>query len=105
MVVSRIKDVHNAAPKFFFGPPPEYPPELKKANLKGQATVSIRIGANGAVYDPVVKSSTDPAFGEAALRAVKVWRFLPKVKDDSPMETKVDVPVVFARPNPAADRP
>jgi TonB family protein len=103
MVASRIKDVHNAAPKFFFGHAPEYPPELKKANLKGRAIVSVRIGPNGAVYDPIVKSATDPAFGEAALRAVKVWRFLPKVKDDYPMETKVDVPIVFAQPNPAAD--
>jgi TonB family protein len=103
MVASRIKDLHNAAPKFFFGPAPEYPPALKKANLKGQAVVSIRIGANGAVYDPVVKSATDPAFGEAALRSVRIWRFLPKVKDDYPMETKVDIPVVFARPTPVAD--
>jgi TonB family protein len=105
MVASRIKEVHNAPPKFFFGPAPEYPAELKKANLKGHAVVSVRIGANGAVYDPFVKSATDPAFGEAALRAVKTWRFLPKVKDDYPLETKVDVPIVFARPNPTADSP
>jgi TonB family protein len=105
MVASRIKDVHNAPPKFFFGPFPEYPPGLKKANLKGQAIISVRIGANGDVYDPLVKSATDPAFGEAALRAVRIWRFLPKVKDDYPVETKVDIPIVFARPNPAADNP
>ncbi len=105
MVASRIKDVHNAAPRFFFGSAPEYPPELKKANLKGRATVSVRIGANGAVYDPIVKSATDPAFGEEALRAVRAWRFLPKVKDDNPTETKVDVPIVFAQPNPVADSP
>ena len=103
MVASRIKDVHNAAPRFFFGPSPVYPPELKAANLKGHAIVSVRIGANGAVYDPLVKSATDPAFGEAALRAVRIWRFLPRVKDDYPVETKVDVPIVFAQPNPAAN--
>jgi TonB family protein len=50
-----------------------------------------------------VKSATDPAFGEAALRAVRIWRFLPKVKDDNPVETKVDIPIVFARPKPVAD--
>jgi TonB family protein len=105
MVGSRIKDVHNAPPKFFFGPAPVYPPELKKANLKGQAIISVRIGANGDVYDPVVKSATEPAFGEAALRAVRIWRFLPKVKDDFPVETKVDIPIVFGRPNPVAEGP
>jgi TonB family protein len=103
MVASRIKDVHNAAPKFFFGPTPEYPPGLKKANLKGQAIVSIRIGVNGDVYDPSVKSATDPAFGEAALRSVRQWRFLPRVKDDYPVETKADVPVFFSQPKPPAD--
>jgi TonB family protein len=105
MVAARIKDIHNAPPKFFFGPAPEYPPELKAANLKGQAIISVRIGANGAVYDPLVKSATDPAFGEAALRAVRIWRFLPRVKEDYPMETKVDIPIVFAQPSPPAGNP
>lgn len=99
MVATRIKDVHNAAPRFFFGPAPEYPAGLKRDNLKGQAVVSVRIGANGAVNEPVVKSATDPAFGEAALRAVKLWRFLPRVKDDYPVETKADIPIVFAQPD------
>jgi TonB family protein len=105
MVASRIKGVHNAAPKFFFGAAPDYPPELKKANLKGQAIISVRIGANGDVYDPFVKSATDPAFGDEALRAVRIWRFLPKVKDDYPVETKVEIPIVFSRPNPVVESP
>ncbi len=97
MVASRIKDVKDAGPKFFFGPAPVYPPELKKANLKGQAIVSVRIGANGEVYDPLVKRATDPAFGDAALRAVRLWRFLPRVRDGYPVETKVDVPILFSQ--------
>jgi TonB family protein len=102
MVADRIKDVHNAPPQFFLGPRPEYPPALKKANLKGQAVVSVRIGAHGDVFDPAVKSATDPAFGAAALQAVKFWRFLPRVRDDYPVETKVDIPIVFSPPAPAA---
>lgn len=102
MVAARIKDVHEAPPKFFFGPRPEYPAELKKANLRGQAVISVRIGTNGDVFDPVVKSATDPAFGAAALRAVRLWHFLPRVRNDYPVETKVDIPVVFSPPKPAA---
>jgi TonB family protein len=105
MVAARIKDVHDAPPKFFFGPAPEYPPQLKKTNLTGNAVVSVRIGANGAVFDPVVKSATDPAFGEAALGAVKLWRFLPRVKGDYPVETKADVPVVFSQAKPSPNNP
>jgi TonB family protein len=105
MVAARIKDVHDAPPKFFFGPAPEYPPELKKTDLPGNAVVSVRIGANGAVFDPVVKSATDPAFGEAALSAVRLWRFLPRVKNDYPLETKADIPVVFSPPTPSPKNP
>ena len=104
MVAAQIKDVREAGPKLYMGLGPEYPPAMKKRNIKGQAVISVRIGANGDVFDPVVKSATDPAFGEAALAAVKLWRFLPKVKNGYPVETKADVPVVFAPPGPAADK-
>ena len=103
MVASRIKGLHNAPPQLFFGPPPEYPPALRKANLKGQAVISARITANGEVMDPVVKSATDPAFGQAALDAVKQWRFLPRVKDDYPVETRADLPIVFSPKNPSSE--
>ena len=102
MVAARIKDVHDAPPRFFFGPSPEYPPALKAANLKGHAVIAVRIGSNGAVFDPTVKSATDPAFGDAALQAVKMWRFLPRVRNDYPVEAKVDIPIVFAPPLPAS---
>jgi TonB family protein len=100
MVAKRIKDVHSQAPRLFVAAAPEYPPALEAANLKGQVMVAFRIGPNGAVYNPVVKSATDPAFGEAALAAVRVWRFLPAVKDDAAVGMDVVVPVVFDSPKP-----
>lgn len=100
MVAKRIENVHDAAPKLFIGTFPEYPAALKKANIKGQVVISVRIGANGAVYDPVVKSATDPAFGEAALTAVRLWRFLPRVKDGVPVETLANLPFNFTAPIP-----
>jgi TonB family protein len=101
MVAARIKDVQDAPPKLFMGLGPDYPPSLRKQNAKGRAVISVRIGANGAVFDPVVKSATQPAFGEAALAAVKLWRFLPRVKNGYPVETVADVPIVFDAPEPA----
>jgi TonB family protein len=100
MVAKRIKDVHSQAPRLFVAANPEYPPSLVAANLKGQAMVAFRIGPNGAVYNPVVKSATDPAFGDAALAAVRIWRFLPAVKDDAAVGIDVVVPVVFDSPKP-----
>jgi periplasmic protein TonB len=92
--------VHAQEPKIFVAAAPEYPPSLVSANLRGQAMVAFRIGPNGAVYNPVVQSATDPAFGEAALAAVRVWRFLPAVKDGAAVGIDVVIPVVFEQPKP-----
>lgn len=98
MTARRITGVEDAPPQPLIGPGPEYPPALLKAKTSGQAVISIRIGANGQVYDPKVKSATDPAFGESALTAVRLWRFLPKVREGRPQEARVDVPFNFAPP-------
>jgi TonB family protein len=103
MVAARVKDLQSAPPKLLIGPAPEYPPALRKANINGQAVISVRIGANGGVNDPVVKSATDPAFGEAALVAMRDWRFIPKVKEGRPVESRADVPFVFSPPNAAKE--
>ncbi len=98
MIAARLPAGPEAAPQVFLGPEPEYPPELLKAKTKGQAVISLRIGANGRVFDLVVKSATEPAFGEAALEAVRLWRFLPRMKGGRPVEAKVDVPINFTPP-------
>jgi TonB family protein len=105
MVAKRVADVTSAAPRFFIGPVPEYPPALKRENVNGRAVISIRIKANGVVADPVVKSATDPAFGLSALAAIQDWRFIPKVKDGYPVETRADVPFVFSPPHPEKNGP
>lgn len=98
MTARRITGVQDAAPTLFTGPGPEYPRKFLKAKTQGQAIISIRVGANGQVYDPAVKSATDPAFGQSALEAVRLWRFLPRVERGRPVETRVDVPFNFAPP-------
>lgn len=99
MVAKRIAGVKDANPKPFFGPTPEYPKALKKAGTKGEALLSIRITRTGAVLDPTVISTTDPAFGEAALVAVRLWRFLPKMENGNPVEMKVNLPFEFSPPD------
>jgi TonB family protein len=105
MVAKRIVSVHDAGLRPFIGPAPEYPASLLKAKVEGQAVVSFRIGTNGRLLDPVVKKASDPAFGEAALAAVRLWRFLPQVKDGHPVETRAEMPFVFTPPHPSTDKP
>ncbi|MSU70392.1 MAG: TonB family protein [Opitutaceae bacterium] len=98
MVAKRIKGQRDAMPKPFFGPAREYPPLLLPTKARGEAVVAICITAKGSVQDPVIKTATDPAFGEAAVAAIRQWRFLPLVKDGQATETTVEMPFVFPVP-------
>jgi TonB family protein len=96
MVQKKIEGVTNAPPQLFISPSPEYPAALPEKSASGSATIALRISPTGAVLDPVVKEATRPEFGESALKAIRQWRFLPKVKDGQPVETKIVLPLVFA---------
>ncbi len=95
MVAKRITGRPDGGPAPLVGPAPEYPEALKKAKVEGEAMITIHITERGTVTEPVIKSASDPAFGESALVAVRQWRFLPKIKQGQPVETTVNMPFVF----------
>jgi TonB family protein len=101
MIAKRLPPGPDAAPRLFIGPAPEYPEEQLKTKADGQAVIAVRIGANGRVYDPEVKSASTPAIGMAALKAVRLWRFIPQMKSGRPVETKAEIPISFAPVQPA----
>ncbi len=103
MVLKRIAGVNEAKSKPFIGPAPEYPVALLKERIQGEAVVRFRITTTGAVVDPTVERATDPAFGKAALAAVRLWRFLPQVKDGHAVETWANMPFAFTPPAPPAN--
>ncbi|MGH7997180.1 MAG: energy transducer TonB [Opitutaceae bacterium] len=96
MVRRRIAGLQNAASRPFVGPAPEYPRSLKRKGTAGRAVVAFEIGRGGQVIDPTVASATDPAFGAAALDAVRQWRFMPKVENGVPVTTRADFPIDFS---------
>jgi TonB family protein len=97
-VQDKIKGVTNASPQPFICPPPEYPPALLGKSASGSATIALSISPTGAVLDPMVKEATLPEFGESAIKAIRRWRFLPRVKDGKPVPTKVELPLFFKPP-------
>jgi TonB family protein len=99
MVQKQIEGIYNAPPKLFFGPPPEYPDALIGRNVEGRVTIALDISTTGAVLDPIVKEASLPEFGEAALKAVRQWRFLPRIKDGIPVAAKVVLPLSFKPPS------
>jgi len=98
MVWKRIEGVKDAEPQPFVCPAPGFPKSLRKSKETGLVTVSFRITPNGSVLDPQVVSSTHPGLIEPTLDAVRLWYFLPRVRNGRPVEARVKMPISFAVP-------
>jgi protein TonB len=60
--------------------PLEYPAEAKARGVQGHVVLRVSVGDTGAIESVQVAESTPPGFfDEAALRAVRQWRFEPAV--------------------------
>jgi protein TonB len=61
---------------------PDYPPRAKQRGIEGYVDVEFTIGPTGAVESPrVIGASPTGIFDDAALRAVRRWRYNPKVEN------------------------
>lgn len=75
-------------------PPPTYPASLKGVN--GMVAVVVVIDEKGSVIEATVTKSSDPAFEDPSLDAIKRWKFKPAEKDGQAVKAKVTIPVRFA---------
>lgn len=98
MVRRRIEGVSDSPLQPLAGPAPEYPQVYFKQGVRGVAVVKFRVGPNGEVIAPELKSATAPEFGASALAAVQQWRFLPRVKEGGAVESMVEMPFQFEPP-------
>ncbi|MBL8827900.1 MAG: energy transducer TonB [Planctomycetaceae bacterium] len=63
-------------PSVIENPPPVYPPEALARRLTGRVLIRVRLDDRGHVGDAsVYRSSGEPLLDEAALNAVRRWRF------------------------------
>jgi protein TonB len=95
---------------------PTYPPEAKAEKVEGVFLIDVRVGKDGAVEEAQVVASAptparleelkanrgtpaglegDPRLAEAALAAVRQWRYEPILKGGQPVEFKLTVTVRF----------
>jgi TonB family protein len=98
MIERRVAGRPDGPPRPFLSPPPEYPSELLKTKVKGEVVVRLTIEPNGAVTNPRIVRTSEPAFGEATVAAVRDWRFIPRIKDGKAVESTVAMPLNFAAP-------
>ncbi|WP_396615950.1 energy transducer TonB [Lysobacter soli] len=72
-------------PKLVSAVAPTYPTAALRAERNGQATVVFFIDESGAVSDPTLESATSPDFGQAALKAVRSWKYRPASRAGKPV--------------------
>jgi TonB family protein len=77
-------------------PPPSYPSVAERRGIEGSVTIQIEIDTEGAVANAQVTHSSRPGiFEEAALRAIRRWRFRPVIRNDKPTRVKALQSIVF----------
>jgi protein TonB len=76
---------------------PVYPPLAKQAHVSGTVMIQATVSKTGSVVNPKVVSGP-PLLQQAALDAVKTWRFKPYMLDGEPTEVETTVNVTFALP-------
>lgn len=81
-------------PKSLFKPDPVYPPVARAANVEGAVILEAIIAKDGTVKEVRVLRSA-PLFDEAAVTAVKQWKYTPTELSGVPVEVVMTVVVNF----------
>ena len=73
---------------------PQYPPEAGRARVEGTVVLLATIGTDGSVKDVRVESGL-PILAQAAIDAVKQWRYKPYMIDGEPVEVDSRITINF----------
>jgi protein TonB len=76
---------------------PTYPEGARKTGAQGTVLVGVKIDRSGTVESASVTEGVEghPELGEAALEAVRQWRFEPAKEGGKPVDIEVTIPVKF----------
>lgn len=83
-------------PRYLRNPAPMYPREARERGWEGTVILEVEVlpsGRCGALR--VLTPSGYPVLDEAALRAVRPWRFKPATRGSIPVSVWVEIPVTF----------
>ena len=78
-------------------PAPAYPPLARRNGEQGRVLLRVLVAPDGSAQEVLVNvSSGHPRLDEAALAAVRQWRFVPARLGRDAVEAWVIVPIAFA---------
>ncbi len=85
------------APRKLVNKNPEYPARMVEAGLEGTVSVEAVVGIDGRVARArVLTMQAHPELGQAAVDAVREWRFEPTLLNGKPVEVVMTVSVDFS---------
>jgi protein TonB len=90
--------VYNAA--YLSNPPPPYPVAARRRGQEGVVLLSVLVSEAGLPKEiKLARSSGAPVLDEAALEAVKGWKFVPARQGERSVAAWVEVPIRFRLEN------
>lgn len=84
-------------PHVTYDPQPDFTEKARKANIWGTVNLSLTVGADGKAHDIKVGKKLGYGLDEAAVEAVRQWKFEPATADGKPIEARIQVSVTFRR--------
>jgi periplasmic protein TonB len=87
----------NFNASYLQNPAPAYPPVARRMGQQGKVMLRVMVNAAGAADKIEIRSSSGSSLlDDAALDAVKRWRFVPARQGDQAVNAWVLVPITFA---------
>lgn len=83
------------APRVISSPQPEYPEKARKGHVAGPIVIGLIVGSDGLVQRAKVLGGISPELDQAAVDAVKMWKYDPAIKDGRPVRVEITVEVAF----------
>jgi protein TonB len=82
--------------RMIFAKPPIYPLESRRRHEQGTVVLALMLSLDGLVSDiSIARSSGSDRLDQAALAAVRKWRWAPTIRDGQPVLVKGDVSIPF----------
>jgi TonB family protein len=75
--------------------PPDYPKKARKDHVEGVVRLHAIIGKDGAIRELSIVSGPE-LLTEAALKAVRQWRYAPTLVNGDPVEVDTTIDVIFS---------
>jgi TonB family protein len=92
---------HNVAtgsnPQLISRVEPEYPAQALAQHIQGAVSLHVQVGADGRVQEVKVAGGNS-LLAEAAVAAVRQWRFKPYTSNGQPAESEIEVTLKFTLP-------